>query len=630
MENPKGTEFIDELLAQYVDLSKALLEVGAVQPAMECMVTIRHHDRELADGSGLVDDVLSAVGENGDGAEADDHAPDVKRLLARKRKLDWAWDAHQCVWIEPEPDDSDESNLTLNPGMIAEIRQIVALMHTTQRPEDPETLHRLEGVCDALGIDVLPELPREDSFGVLSLEHRLHNVANDLYKRGHFGEAHALYTCALDLDSELLESLFNRALASTRLENYQTAAADLEAVLEMNDRLAEAHYTLGLVHEYMENWDRAIECYEEALEIDEHYSKARTQLDVARSKRDRAAEAESDGASSRSASRNEGHEIKQFSQYVQHPACSLADVGGCEAAKSKLRLLIAQTRAESREAFESWGAEMSGGILLWGRPGVGKTLMARAVAGEINCPFIAVPGGRIVSMWAGETERTLTNLWEEAGKHEAAVIYLPELDSLAPKRSNLSNSGHERWVNRMVGCLLDLMDGLKGRQSGTVVLADTNRPDNMDPALLRAGRFAAVEVRAPANVREWAEVWLIHLDQAERKATRTDVMDSELREALLAERETWLEEHCAERPSNHPIVGFCEWSAERQFTPADVAAIVRGVINERAMMLVDHNMNLGPVTAADIDRHIETYERFVPPTSEAGRSESPEGPGWIE
>lgn len=122
----------------------------------------------------------------------------------------------------------------------------------------------------------------------LSLEHELHNLANDVYKEEWFDEAIAFYDLALEINPDLLETYFNRGLAYTRLTKYDDALADLSKVVEMNPHLAEAWYTRGLVYEYKHDYKKAIEQYDKALEVDENYEKARTQRTVAQSKKEQA------------------------------------------------------------------------------------------------------------------------------------------------------------------------------------------------------------------------------------------------------------------------------------------------------------------------------------------------------
>jgi transitional endoplasmic reticulum ATPase len=134
--------------------------------------------------------------------------------------------------------------------------------------------------------------------------------------------------------------------------------------------------------------------------------------------------------------------------------------------------------------FEKVGVKPPGGVLLYGPPGTGKTLIARAVANETGASFFLINGPEIMSKYVGDSEATLRKTFEEAKKNAPAIIFFDEIDSIVPKRDK-SNAGYEK---RLVSQLLTCMDGLKGRGQ-VIVIGATNRPNSIDGALRRSGRF---------------------------------------------------------------------------------------------------------------------------------------------
>ncbi|CCG81632.1 Cell division cycle protein 48 [Taphrina deformans PYCC 5710] len=159
------------------------------------------------------------------------------------------------------------------------------------------------------------------------------------------------------------------------------------------------------------------------------------------------------------------------------------DLGGCRKQLAQVRELV-ELPLRHPQLFKTLGVKAPRGILMFGPPGTGKTLMARAVANETGAFFFLINGPEIMSKMAGESESNLRKAFEEAEKNSPAIIFIDEIDSIAPKRDK-TNGEVER---RVVSQLLTLMDGMKAR-SNLVVMAATNRPNSIDPALRRFGRF---------------------------------------------------------------------------------------------------------------------------------------------
>ena len=168
---------------------------------------------------------------------------------------------------------------------------------------------------------------------------------------------------------------------------------------------------------------------------------------------------------------------------VDIPKVGWSDVGGFDSIKKEIRETFIPT--EERKAFEHLGIKPPRGVLLYGPPGTGKTLIAKAVANESGSNFICVNGPELTSKWMGESEKAIRQIFKRAKQMAPCIIFFDEIDSITPKRgTRAENTSIERMVNQ----ILTSMDGIEGLENVTVMAA-TNRPDMMDPALLRPGRF---------------------------------------------------------------------------------------------------------------------------------------------
>ncbi|RLE65115.1 MAG: AAA family ATPase [Thermoprotei archaeon] len=186
------------------------------------------------------------------------------------------------------------------------------------------------------------------------------------------------------------------------------------------------------------------------------------------------------------------------------PKVTYDDIGDLEEAKQKIRELV-ELPLKHPEIFRKLGIEPPKGILLYGPPGCGKTLLAKAVATESEAYFIAINGPEIMSKFYGESEQRLREIFEEAKAHAPAIIFIDEIDAIAPKREEVTGEVEKRVVAQ----LLALMDGLEAR-GDVIVIGATNRPSALDPALRRPGRFdREIEIGVPDREGRY-EILLVH------------------------------------------------------------------------------------------------------------------------
>ena len=174
------------------------------------------------------------------------------------------------------------------------------------------------------------------------------------------------------------------------------------------------------------------------------------------------------------------------------PRITYDELGGLKSEVQKIREII-ELPMRHPELFEKIGVEAPKGVLLYGPPGTGKTLLAKAVAGETNAHFISISGPEIMGKHYGESEERIREIFTQAEENSPSIVFIDEIDSIAPKRDEVSGELEKRIVSQ----LLTLMDGMKSR-GNVVVIAATNRPDSIDPALRRPGRFdREIEIGIP-------------------------------------------------------------------------------------------------------------------------------------
>ncbi|XP_067928334.1 transitional endoplasmic reticulum ATPase-like [Watersipora subatra] len=201
---------------------------------------------------------------------------------------------------------------------------------------------------------------------------------------------------------------------------------------------------------------------------------------------------------------SEGDPVKREEEEEQLNEVGYDDIGGCRKQLAQIKEMV-ELPLRHPQLFKAIGVKPPRGILLYGPPGTGKTLIARAVANETGAFFFLINGPEIMSKLAGESESNLRKAFEEAEKNSPAIIFIDELDAIAPKREKT----HGEVERRIVSQLLTLMDGLKQR-AHVIVMAATNRPNSIDGALRRFGRFdREVDIGIPDSLGR-LEILRIH------------------------------------------------------------------------------------------------------------------------
>lgn len=236
------------------------------------------------------------------------------------------------------------------------------------------------------------------------------------------------------------------------------------------------------------------------------------------------------------------------------PKVSYEDIGGLSEEIKKIREMV-ELPLRFPEIFQRLGIEPPKGVLLYGPPGTGKTLLAKAVASQSQANFIHVKGPEFLSKWVGESEKAVRETFRRARQAAPCIVFMDEVDAIAPTRG--SGVGDSHVTERVISQLLTELDGLEELR-GVVVIAATNRPDIIDPALLRPGRFDRLIYIPPPDLKARKQIFEIH--------TRGKPLDSDVNLDELA-------------------------ALTEGYTGADIAA----VCNEAVMLAIREYINSGKV-----------------------------------
>ncbi|MBI4936868.1 MAG: ATP-dependent metallopeptidase FtsH/Yme1/Tma family protein [Nitrosomonadales bacterium] len=186
---------------------------------------------------------------------------------------------------------------------------------------------------------------------------------------------------------------------------------------------------------------------------------------------------------------------------------TFADVAGCDEAKEEVSELVDFLRDPTK--FQNLGGRIPRGVLLVGSPGTGKTLLAKAIAGEAKVPFFSISGSDFVEMFVGVGAARVRDMFEQAKKHSPCIVFIDEIDAVGRQRGAGMGGGNDEREQTLNALLVE-MDGFEGA-SGVIVIAATNRPDVLDPALLRPGRFDRQVVVPLPDIRGREQILMVHM-----------------------------------------------------------------------------------------------------------------------
>ncbi|MCH8067582.1 MAG: AAA family ATPase, partial [Nanoarchaeota archaeon] len=299
---------------------------------------------------------------------------------------------------------------------------------------------------------------------------------------------------------------------------------------------------------------------------------------------------------------------------VEIPNIKWNDIGGLDDVKQEL-IEAVEWPIKFPDSFKRLGVNPPKGILLYGAPGTGKTLLAKAVANESQANFILVKGPELLSKWVGESEKAVREVFKKARQVSPCIIFFDEIDSLAPKRG-MSSDSHvsERVVNQM----LTEIDGLE-EMHDVVILAATNRPDMVDTALLRPGRFDRMILTHIPDEKTRLEIFKVHTQRMPLKGVGKNINNSEKTKkvndaASKMESDEAIQEEESEKKSKENVKidskreEFLSGLVEK--TEGYVGSDIESVCREAAIFALRESMDAKEITL----KHFEKAMEKVPPS----------------
>jgi AAA+ superfamily predicted ATPase len=298
-------------------------------------------------------------------------------------------------------------------------------------------------------------------------------------------EARSVFERVLTLDPTRREARIGIARILHLSGKTSEAVVRTEALIAQHPDFAPAHLLLARLHAGEGNLSAARASYDRALELDPTGKDPALEKELNGPGGQKPVEPEKVPVTGSGWSPESDEDANSGGNAeVERPNLTFADIGGMEAVKEEIRMKIIHP-LKNPQLFKAYGKKIGGGVLLYGPPGCGKTLLSRATAGEIKANFLSIGIHQILDMYLGNSERNLHQLFELARSNAPAVLFFDEVDALAADRNDLRRSAGRTLINQF----LAEMDGNVGSNDGLLILGATNAPWHLDPAFRRPGRF---------------------------------------------------------------------------------------------------------------------------------------------
>ncbi len=316
--------------------------------------------------------------------------------------------------------------------------------------------------------------------------------AGVFFEQNKFEEAIGLYTDAINIDPSYASAYFNRALSYAILNRYSEAMADAQKVLSLEPESFDAPYVMGIIYEYQHDYETATSWYEKALSRNPGYEQARARLEQIKNRLTPvpATLEEQKSTTLQTQSENTVVQEGQLKKVKWHKSnITFKDVVGMKKEKTLIyeNIILAIKKPELLKAY---GKKMGLGVIFYGPPGCGKTYFVNAIGGETGSNVMIARINEIVDMYAGNTEKNMHAIFEQARNNTPVVVFFDEIDALGGKRDGGGGGGDQQNFMRMaVNQFLQEMDGVEKNPEGIFVIGATNQPWDIDPALKRSKRF---------------------------------------------------------------------------------------------------------------------------------------------
>jgi transitional endoplasmic reticulum ATPase len=333
-----------------------------------------------------------------------------------------------------------------------------------------------------------------------------------------FDEARMAYEQVLTQEPERVEAKLGIAQLLQLTGHISEAIVRTEAMVQADPKLAEGWFLLSRLELADGDRQSAAEHYQKALQLRPALKDNALEKLVGLSGRTipAASAAGTENEQWQDEDDDDEFSAERLTDEVSRPAISFADVGGMEEVKEEIRMKIIYP-LQNRDLFRAYGKKLGGGVLLYGPPGCGKTLISQATAGEIRSNFISVALHQILDLYIGNSEKNLHQLFQLARDHAPTILFFDEVDALAADRKDLRESGMRTLINQF----LAEMDGNMANNEGILILGATNAPWHLDAAFRRPGRFDRIIFIPPPD--EDARIAIIELMAKEKPVERLDV-----------------------------------------------------------------------------------------------------------